>query len=131
MGFLIVLFLFALALIVGPLAANLRGTPLGALTSTIMTASGIGLAVFAGTLMVITRLYMKTKASEAFVRTGMGGMRVIKDGGSLVIPVIHQIVKISLQTLRLDAGREGPDALITKDKLRAHIKAEHHVRVRA
>ena len=81
MGFLIVLFLFSLALIVGPLAANLQGSPLGALTSTIMTVSGIALAIFTGTLMVITRLYVKTKASEAFVRTGMGGMRVIKDGG--------------------------------------------------
>jgi flotillin len=129
MGFLIVLFLFALALIFGPVAANVLGNPLGALTSTIMTVSGIALAIFTGTLMVITRLYVKTKASEAFVRTGMGGMRVIKDGGSIVIPVIHQIVKISLQTLRLDVGREGPDALITKDKLRADIKAEFFVRV--
>lgn len=129
MGFLILLFLFALALIFGPVAANVMERSLGALTSTIMTASGIALAILAGTLMIITRLYVKTKASEAFVRTGMGGMRVIKDGGSIVIPVIHQIVKISLQTLRLDVGREGPDALITKDKLRADIKAEFFVRV--
>lgn len=129
MGFLIVLFLFALALIVGPVAASFSGSHLGALTSAIMTVSGIALAILSGTLMIITRLYMKTKASEAFVRTGMGGMRVIKDGGSLVIPVIHQIVKISLQTLRLEVGREGPDALITKDKLRADIKAEFFVRV--
>ncbi|HZJ67914.1 MAG TPA: SPFH domain-containing protein [Kofleriaceae bacterium] len=129
MGFLILLFMFALALIVGPVAANVMDRHLGALTSTIMTASGIALAVMAGTLMIITRLYVKTKASEAFVRTGMGGMRVIKDGGAIVIPVIHQIVKISLQTLRLDVGREGPDALITKDKLRADIKAEFFVRV--
>jgi flotillin len=129
MGFLIVLFLFALTLIFGPVAANLMDRHLGALTSTIMTASGIAIAILAGTLMIITRLYVKTKASEAFVRTGMGGMRVIKDGGAIVIPVIHQIVKISLQTLRLEVGREGPDALITKDKLRADIKAEFFVRV--
>ncbi|HET7506404.1 MAG TPA: SPFH domain-containing protein, partial [Kofleriaceae bacterium] len=129
MGFLIVLFLFALGLIVGPVVANVMDHPLSGLTTTIMTASGIALAILAGTLMTITRLYMKTKASEAFVRTGMGGMRVIKDGGSLVVPVIHQIVKISLRTLRLDVGREGPDALITKDKLRADIKAEFFVRV--
>src|SRR5215468_677309 len=129
MGFLIVLFLFALALIFGPVAANLADHPLNALTSTIMTAGGIALAIFTGTLMIVTRLYVKTKASEAFVRTGMGGMKVIKDGGSIVMPVIHQIVRISLRTLRLDVGREGPDALITKDKLRADIKAEFFVRV--
>jgi flotillin len=129
MGVIVLLFLLALGLVFGPVVANVLGHDLGMLTSTIMTASGIGLTVLSGSMMVITRLYNKTKASEAFVRTGMGGMKIIKDGGSIVIPVIHQIVKISLRTLRLDVGREGPDALITKDKLRADIKAEFFVRV--
>jgi flotillin len=129
MGAIVLLLLFALSLIFAPVVATVLGHDLGRLTSAIMTASGIGLTVLSGTLMVITRLYTKTKASEAFVRTGMGGMKIIKDGGSIVIPVIHQIVKISLRTLRLDVGREGPDALITKDKLRADIKAEFFVRV--
>src|SRR5215470_10081747 len=129
MGAIVLLFLFALVLIFGPVGAMLAGHPLTALATTIMTAAGVALALLSGTLMIITRLYMKTRASEAFVRTGMGGMRVIKDGGSIVVPVIHQIVKISLRTMRLDVGREGPDALITKDKLRADIKAEFFVRV--
>jgi flotillin len=129
MGAIALLFLFSLALIFGPIGAMLGGHPLATLTSTVMTAAGLVLALLSGTLMIITRLYVKTKASEAFVRTGMGGMRVIKDGGAIVVPVIHQIVLISLRTLRLDVGREGPDALITKDKLRADIKAEFFVRV--
>jgi flotillin len=129
MGAIVLLFVFALVLIFGPVAAMVSGHPLTALATTIMTAAGVALALLSGTLMIITRLYVKTRASEAFVRTGMGGMRVIKDGGSIVVPVIHQIVKISLRTLRLDVGREGPDALITKDKLRADIKAEFFVRV--
>jgi flotillin len=128
MGVLL-LFVFAIALVFGPLVASFTGHPLDAFAITIMMASGLVLAFFSSMLMVITRLYVKTKASEAFVRTGMGGMRVIKDGGSIVVPVIHQIVRISLRTLRLDVGREGPDALITKDKLRADIKAEFFVRV--
>jgi flotillin len=129
MGAIFLLFVFAVVLIFGPIAAPMAGVPIGSMTTLVMMISGIVLAVLSGTLMIITRLYVKTKASEAFVRTGMGGMRVIKDGGSIVIPVIHQIVKISLRTLRLDVGREGPDALITKDKLRADIKAEFFVRV--
>lgn len=120
---------FAVILIAGPIVAASLGHPLGGITSAIMMVSGIGLLLFSGIMMTITKLYVKTKASEAFVRTGMSGMRVIKDGGSIVIPVIHQIVKISLRTMRLDVGREGPDALITKDKLRADIKAEFFVRV--
>ncbi|HTM68904.1 MAG TPA: hypothetical protein VL426_06430, partial [Candidatus Binatia bacterium] len=101
MGAIVLLFVFAIALIAGPIAANVAGHPLGTLASSIMMISGVVLSVVSGMLMIITRLYVKTKASEAFVRTGMGGMRVIKDGGSIVIPVIHQIVKISLRTLRL------------------------------
>jgi len=129
MGAIVLIFLFAVGLIAGPVVASTQGFQLNPVTSIIMTVSGVALAILSGVLAVITRLYIKTKASEAFVRTGMGGMRVIKDGGSIVVPVIHQTVRISLRTLRLEVGREGPDALITKDKLRADIKAEFFVRV--
>lgn len=129
MGPIVLLFAFAVALIAGPIVASVTGHPLGTLTSTIMTISGIVLAVLSGLLMIITRLYVKTKASEAFVRTGMGGMKVIKDGGSIVIPVIHQTVCVPLRSFRLEVLREGGDALLTKDKLRADMKAEFFVRV--
>lgn len=129
MGAIVLLFVFALALIGGPIAANVAGHPLGTLASSIMMIAGVALAVVSGMLMIITRLYVKTKASQAFVRTGMGGMKVIKDGGSIVIPVIHQIVNVPLRSFRLEVLREGADALITRDKLRADIKAEFFVRV--
>jgi uncharacterized membrane protein YqiK len=125
----VLMFLFAIAFVVGPTIAGLAGHRLDTLSAAVMMGGGLVLLVFSVVLMVITRLYVKTKASEAFVRTGMGGMRVVKDGGAVVMPVIHQIVRISLRTLRLEVGREGPDALITKDKLRADIKAEFFVRV--
>jgi len=129
MGAIVLLFAFAVALIAGPVVASVTGHGLGTLSSSIMTVSGIVLAVLSGTLMIITKLYVKTKASEAFVRTGMGGMKVIKDGGSIVIPVIHQTVRVPLRSFRLEVLREGGDALLTKDKLRADMKAEFFVRV--
>ena len=126
---LTLILLFGLGLVGGPLTASAMGRPLSGVAAALMTVSGAALVLLSGALLVITRLYMKTKASEAFVRTGMGGMKVIQDGGALVIPVIHQIVRVSLETLRLDVGREGPDALITSDKLRADVRAEFYVRV--
>lgn len=126
---LILILLFGLGLMAGPLLASSLGHPLSGMAAALMTISGAALELVSGTLLIITRLYVKTKASEAFVRTGMGGMKVIQDGGALVIPVIHQTVKVSLETLRLDVGREGPDALITSDKLRADVRAEFYVRV--
>src|SRR5690349_13325093 len=102
MGAIVLLFAFAIALIGGPIAASASGHPLGTLASSIMMIAGVVLAVVSGMLMIITRLYVKTKASQAFVRTGMGGMKVIKDGGSIVIPVIHQIVNVPLRSFRLE-----------------------------
>jgi flotillin len=126
---LILLLLLGLGLVAGPLVAGLLEHPVPGASAALMTGSGIAIIALSGTLLVITRLYVKTKASEAFVRTGMGGLKVVQDGGALVIPVVHQIVRISLETLRLEVGREGPDALITSDKLRADVKAEFYVRV--
>jgi uncharacterized membrane protein YqiK len=126
---LILVLLFALVLVGAPIGLNAFHHPLGAAASMVMISTGIVLTIICATLLTITRLYVKTRASEAFVRTGMGGLKVIRDGGALVIPVVHQVVRVSLETIRLDVSRQGPDALITSDKLRADIKAEFFVRV--
>ena len=93
--------------------------------------SGFGLIMLlAGlTVGVVTRLYIRAAANEAFVRTGMGGTKVILDGGTLLIPVVHQLVQVPLTTMRLDVDRSGTDSLITADKLRADLKAEFYIRV--
>jgi flotillin len=118
------------ALLVGsPFAAAALGQPLGAVPAALLTASGILVFMLAGVLIVFTRLYQKTKASEAFVRTGAGGVRVIRDGGAIIVPILHELVRVSLQTLKLEVTREDEEALITEDKLRADIRAEFFVRV--
>ncbi len=93
-------------------------------------ASG-GMLVLTATLISITRLYRKTSANEAFVRTGMGGSKVILDGGALVVPVVHKPVNVSLETMKLEVERKGTDALITKDNLRVDVKAEFYIKVQA
>src|SRR5207247_3866627 len=80
---------------------------------------------------VVTRLYRKASANMAFVRTGMGGAKVIKDGGTTVLPVVHQVIPVSLETMRLDVERRGPHALITKDNLRVDLSAEFYIKVQA
>ena len=128
---LILLFLVAAALIAAPIGLGIfmPTVQLGTLSSAIMTGAGIALMVMLGIVTVITKLYQRSRANEAFVRTGMGGVRVIQDGGALVIPVIHEFLRISLETLKLEVRRDGEDALITKDSLRADIGAEFFVKV--
>lgn len=129
MGALVLILLFGIALIAAPIAAGIAKVELGTTSILIMTASGILLSLLSAILLIITRLYQKPKANEALVRTGMGGMRVIKDGGSIVIPVVHELVRVPLESLRLQMKREGAAGLITGDKLRADVDAEFYVRV--
>jgi uncharacterized membrane protein YqiK len=51
------------------------------------------------------------------------------DGGALVFPVLHEIIKVNMNTLRLDVRRQAQNSLITKDKLRVDVQAEFYVRV--
>ncbi len=123
------LLLFGMGLMAAPLVAPLGGYQLSGSASAIAIVGGLVLTLLSGIALIFTRLYRKTKASEAFVRTGSGGVRVIRDGGAIVIPVLHELVAVSLKTLKLEVSREQEDALITQDKLRADIRAEFFVRV--
>src|SRR5262245_57920053 len=121
--------ILGLSFVVAPIAARVFGYPVGLFEGALLTAAGTGVLLLTGVMAVITRLYQKTKACEAFVRTGLGGVRVIRDGGALVIPFVHELVRVPLATLRLEVLRENADALITDDKLRADVRAEFFVRV--
>src|SRR4051812_35737888 len=82
-------------------------------------------------MLMVSRLYRKASANMAFVRTGWGGAKPIKDGGTFVMPVIHQVIPVSLETMRLNVERRGPHALITKDNLRVDLSAEFYIKVQA
>ncbi|MDQ3411549.1 MAG: SPFH domain-containing protein, partial [Chloroflexota bacterium] len=122
--------LIALVFILGPFIATSAGfTSLSGPSQVILLAFGVGILIIGAIITTITRLYIKTSADQAFVRTGMGGQQPIIDGGALVVPVVHEIVPVSLQTMRLDVDRSGPDALITGDNLRADVAAEFYIKV--
>jgi flotillin len=79
---------------------------------------------------VLARLYCRAEKATAYVRTGLGGQRVIVDGGSIILPIFHNIQWVNLQTLRLDVRREAADAMITRDRMRVDISVEFYVRVK-
>lgn len=87
----------------------------------------VGFLVFIGCLFA--RLYRRATKETSFVRTGMGGQRVIKDGGALVLPVFHDTIPVNMNTLRLEVQRSKEEALITKDRMRVDVRAEFYVRV--
>jgi uncharacterized membrane protein YqiK len=90
-------------------------------------------AIFVLALVIgitLTRLYKRASKEFAFVRTGVGGQKVVKDAGSIVLPVFHETIPINMQTLCLTVDRKDTEALITKDRLRVNVKAEFYLRVK-
>ncbi|MFZ4574297.1 MAG: SPFH domain-containing protein [Phycisphaerales bacterium] len=99
-------------------------------TSKLMISGFGGVVALVFSLMVIiTRLYRKTSADQAFVRTGVGGRKCVIDGGAIVVPVVHEVIDVSLKTFKIEVERTGPDALITGDYLRADVVANFFCRV--
>lgn len=96
----------------------------------ILTIAGIILVALAVIGFILARLYQRATKETSLVRTGMGGQKVIMNGGALVLPVLHEIVDVNMQTLRLEVRRANEQALITKDRLRVDVVAEFYVRVR-
>lgn len=94
---------------------------------------GVVGAVVVGLIIIglmLTKLYRRASKEQAFVRTGLGGELVVKDGGALILPVFHDTTPINMKTLRLMVERRDTDALITKDSLRVDVKAEFYVKVK-
>lgn len=97
----------------------------------------IGLLIFFASIIVIgtafivvaSKFYIKVGPDEAIVKTGMGGMNVIIDGGALVWPVIHRYEKMDLTLKSFEIAREGAEGLICKDNIRADIKCAFFIRV--
>src|ERR1700740_896546 len=80
--------------------------------------------------VMIAKLYKRSTRDEAYVRTGLGGQKVVRHGGSLVLPIFHSTAAVNLKALRLEVARGGPDSLITKDRMRVDIGAEFYLRVK-
>ena len=95
----------------------------------------LGLIAFAVVLAIgvwlLHWLYLRSSKERAFVRTGMGGQKVVLDGGAFVLPIVHDVIPVNMNTLRLEVSRGRDKALITKDRMRVDVIAEFYVRVAA
>lgn len=97
-----------------------------------MSALGwiIVLIVIAAALVVLAAWFFERATNEvALVKTGIGGRRVIIDGGTLALPYFHEITRVNMQTIRMTVSRTGEAALITKDRLRVDVGADFYVSV--
>lgn len=79
--------------------------------------------------LILARLYRRASKEVAFVRTGLGGQKVVMNGGALVFPVLHEVIRVNMNTMRLEVSRKDEQALITHDRMRVDVLAEFYTRV--
>jgi uncharacterized membrane protein YqiK len=95
------------------------------------TAMMAGIAIVALFTLgfIFSRLYQRASKERSFVRTGLGGQKVIMDGGALKLPVFHELIWVNMNTLKLEVHRSDKDSLFTKDRMRVDVVAAFFVRV--
>lgn len=95
----------------------------------------LGLVVAAIVVAIIVWLfnwlYLRSSKERAFVRTGLAGQKVVMNGGAFVLPIVHEVIPVNMNTLRLEVSRGRDKALITRDRMRVDVLSEFYVRVQA
>ena len=103
----------------------------GAQFGTVILGIVVAAIVVAIVVWLMNWLYLRSSKERAFVRTGLGGQKVVMNGGAFVLPIVHEVVPVNMNTLRLEVSRGRDKALITKDRMRVDVVSEFYVRVQA
>ena len=90
----------------------------------------IAVILIAVGIWFVRSFYRRSSKEIAFVRTGLGGQKVIIDGGALVIPIFHDVTEVHLSTLRLSVTCDKEQALISKDRMRVDVAVDFYIHVR-
>ncbi|GGB11919.1 flotillin family protein [Allosediminivita pacifica] len=87
------------------------------------------LALAAIAIALAAWFYERATNEVSLVRTGVGGRRVVVDGGILAIPYFHEVSRVNMQTIRMEVVRAGDSSLITRDRMRIDVGAEFYASV--
>lgn len=80
--------------------------------------------------LLLRKFYRKASREMSFVRTGFGGQKVVVSNGALVIPVLHEVIPVNMNALRLEVICANNQALMTRDRMRVDVDVEFFVRVK-
>ncbi len=90
----------------------------------------VAIVIIAVGIWFIRSFYRRSSKEVAFVRTGLGGQRVVIDGAAFVFPIFHDVTDVHLNTLRLSVVSGKEKALISKDRMRVDVAVDFYIRVR-
>lgn len=89
----------------------------------------VAVIVVAVTTYLLNWLYYRSNREMAFVRTGLGGEKVAINSGAFVLPIIHEVIQVNLNVVRIPVNKTQQNALISRDRMRVDVEAEFFVRV--
>ncbi len=89
----------------------------------------VAIVVIAVVVYLLNWLYYRSTREVAFVRTGMGGEKVVINGGAFVLPIIHEVTPVNLNVVRIPVSMVQGGSLISRDRMRVDVEAEFFVRV--
>jgi len=98
-------------------------------TTTLIIWTVAALIVLALIIVLFATFYKRSTREFSLIRTGLGGRKVVMDGGVLVLPYFHDLSRVNMQTTRFEVSRSGDQALITKDRMRVDVGVEFYVSV--
>ena len=109
----VIVFLIAIAIAVGWFAfKNLDNFGESGVMRSLTFIVLVLLAILAAFIAMVIR-YRIPKADVALVRTGGSKEKISITGGLWVNTIIHEIKEVSLNTMRIEVIREGPEAVST------------------
>ena len=125
----VIVFLIAVAIAVGWFALqNLESFGQSGVMRVLTFVVLVLFAILAAFVAMVIR-YRIPKADVALVRTGGSREKISITGGLWVNTIIHEIKEISLNTMRIEVIREGPEALITYDFNRGDVEVVFYLKV--
>ncbi|MHA2063728.1 MAG: SPFH domain-containing protein, partial [Candidatus Thorarchaeota archaeon] len=102
------------------------------MTTSLIVVGILAVAAVVGVIAIgiaVKSFYVVPEADEALIKTGGSSPVVSVGGGMMVIPLFHQVARMSLRAIRIPIKRTGQNALPTSDKLMAEIEGELLVQV--
>lgn len=96
-----------------------------------LTLSAFGSCLFfvGASACLVTKYYRIPTPNMVFVRTGAGGVHVIRGTGMIVFPTIHKITEVSLELTQIKISRSDSNSLPTRDGQRVGFLGEVNIRV--
>src|SRR5690349_24541115 len=73
--------------------------------------------VVAIAIWLLHYLYLRSSKERAYVRTGVGGQKVVLNGGARVLPIVQDVLPVNMSTLRLEVSRGRDKARITEERM--------------